>query len=64
LKSFTKIIYAFLESPSNLHVQPIVAPILHYTNSGWEFFSSPPCPDRLWGSPSLSNAYRRLLPRN
>jgi hypothetical protein len=20
---------------------------------GWEFFSSPPCPDRLWGPPSL-----------
>jgi hypothetical protein len=26
---------------------------------GWEFFSSPPCPDRLWGPPSLlSKGYR------
>jgi hypothetical protein len=26
---------------------------------GWEFFSSPPCPDRLWGSPNLlSNTYQ------
>jgi hypothetical protein len=28
---------------------------------GWEFFSSPPRPDRLWGSPNLlSNGYQRL----
>jgi hypothetical protein len=28
---------------------------------GWEFFSSPPRPDRFWGSPSLlSNWYRDL----
>jgi hypothetical protein len=26
---------------------------------GWEFFSSPPCPDRLWGPLSLlSNGYQ------
>jgi hypothetical protein len=31
---------------------------------GWEFFSSPPCPDRLWGPPSLlSNGYQRLFLR-
>jgi hypothetical protein len=30
---------------------------------GWEFFSSPPRPDRLWGPPSpLSNGYLGLLP--
>jgi hypothetical protein len=31
---------------------------------GWEFFSSPPCPERLWGPPSLlSNGYQGLLKR-
>jgi len=30
---------------------------------GWEFFSSPPRPDRLWGPPSiLSNGYEELFP--
>jgi len=30
---------------------------------GWEFFSSPPRPERLWGPSSLlSNAYRTLFP--
>jgi hypothetical protein len=30
---------------------------------GWEFFSSPPCPNRLWVPPSLlSNGYQGLLP--
>jgi hypothetical protein len=30
---------------------------------GWEFFSSPPRPDRLWDSPSLlSNGYQGLFP--
>jgi len=30
---------------------------------GWEFFSLPPCPDRLWGAPSLlSNGYQGLFP--
>jgi len=29
---------------------------------GWEFFSSPPRPDRLWGPSSiLTNGYRGLL---
>jgi hypothetical protein len=29
---------------------------------GWEFISSPPRPDRLWGSPSpLSNWYQGLF---
>jgi hypothetical protein len=29
---------------------------------GWEFFSSPLCPDRLWGHPSLlSNGYQGAL---
>jgi len=29
----------------------------------WEFFSSPPCPDRLWGPPSLlSNGYQVFFP--
>jgi len=33
------------------------------TTTGWELFSSPPCPDRLWSSPSLlSNGYQRLFP--
>jgi len=30
---------------------------------GWEFFSSPPRPDRLWGPPSLLySGYRRFFP--
>jgi hypothetical protein len=30
---------------------------------GWEFFSSPSCPDWLWCSPNLlSNGYQRLFP--
>jgi hypothetical protein len=30
---------------------------------GWEFFSSTPCPNRLWGPPSLlSNGYWDLFP--
>jgi hypothetical protein len=30
--------------------------------AGWEFFSSPPRPERLWGPPSLlSNGYRGAL---
>jgi len=30
---------------------------------GWEFLSSPPRPDQLWGSPSLlSNGYQGLFP--
>jgi hypothetical protein len=29
---------------------------------GWEFFSSPPCPDRHWGPPSLlSRGYPELF---
>jgi hypothetical protein len=31
---------------------------------GWEFFVSPPRPDRFWDQPSLlSNGYQRLFPR-
>jgi hypothetical protein len=30
---------------------------------GWEFLSSPPCPERFWGPPSLlSNGYQGLFP--
>jgi hypothetical protein len=30
---------------------------------GWEFFSSPPCPEQLWGPPSLlSNGYQGFFP--
>jgi hypothetical protein len=31
-------------------------------DKGWEIFSSPPCPDRLWDPPSLlSNGYQELF---
>jgi hypothetical protein len=29
--------------------------ILHLDGGGWEFFSSPPRPERLWGQPSLQS---------
>jgi hypothetical protein len=30
---------------------------------GWEFFSSPPCPERFWGPPNLpSNGYQGFFP--
>jgi len=30
---------------------------------GWEFFFSTPCPDRLWGPPSvISNVYQGSFP--
>jgi hypothetical protein len=33
------------------------------TGGGWDFFSSPLCPERLWGPPSLlSNGYQGLFP--
>jgi hypothetical protein len=33
------------------------------TSGGWEFFSSPPRPERHWGPPSLlSNGYQGLFP--
>jgi hypothetical protein len=39
--------------------------ILYWGSSpgrGWEFFSSPPCPDPLWGPPSLlSNGFQGTL---
>jgi hypothetical protein len=41
--------------------------VLDYRGSipggGWEFFSATPCPERLWGPPTLlSNEYQGLLP--
>jgi len=33
-------------------------------DGGWEFFSSPPLPDRLWGPLSLlPKGYWRIFPR-
>jgi len=35
------------------------------SSGGWEFFSSPPCPEWLWGPPNLlSYGYQRFLPRD
>jgi hypothetical protein len=36
---------------------------LRVSDGGWQFFSSPPRPDRFWGPPSLlSNNYRGRSP--
>jgi hypothetical protein len=36
---------------------------VRFPAGGWEFFSSPPRPERFWGSPSLlSNGYQGLFP--
>jgi hypothetical protein len=33
------------------------------SQQGWEFFSSPLCPEQLWGPPGLlSNGYQWLFP--
>jgi hypothetical protein len=35
---------------------------VRFPAGGWEFFSSPPPPERLWGPPSLlSNGYQGLF---
>jgi hypothetical protein len=36
---------------------------VRFPAGGWELFSSPPRPERLWGPPSLlSNGYQALFP--
>jgi hypothetical protein len=37
--------------------------VVSIPGGGWEFFSSPPRPERLWGPPNLlSSGYQRLFP--
>jgi hypothetical protein len=46
-------------TPSN----PISLRSIRFPAGDWEFFSSPPRPDRLWGPPSLlSNGYQGPFP--
>jgi hypothetical protein len=58
------------EPDASVHTLPPYFPNIHSNvifplpRRGWEFFSSPPRPDRLWGPPSLIfNMCRVFFPR-
>jgi hypothetical protein len=69
--SITFYLYDFMIDTEHIDVEHLHSGATDYglddrgsnSGKGWEFFSSTPCPDRLWGPPSLLlKGYGRLFP--